>query len=280
MDAYKFAQHLDHHPITQPLLAWQYLSVAALSYRFLRRNSDDMTTHLESDKRGLIYPDARKQIWMTWYWLCITSVVSFLPLHSFETSKILPSYHSRKRLNVTDVCSKRLRMPCSPDTRSVVPSSDTNCTSCMFGLLKLAAMGKQVMEDTLAVIDNTRGIGVNNPLANLVLTPCFHLQIINFNIAKVIKETNSPIIVRFLYVYLLQYIFPPSTTLFYHVKMTSHPIALHFSIHSCCFAFPNEQSSFQTLAYACQQCQVLVVTSHSLFTKHDRRPHPSPNASH
>lgn len=50
MDAYKFAQHLDHDPITQPLLAWLYLSVAASSYRFLRPNSDDMTTHLESDK--------------------------------------------------------------------------------------------------------------------------------------------------------------------------------------------------------------------------------------
>lgn len=50
MDAYKFAQSLEHDPRTEPLLAWLYLSVATSSYRFLRPNSNDMTSHLETDK--------------------------------------------------------------------------------------------------------------------------------------------------------------------------------------------------------------------------------------
>ena len=50
MDAYKFAQRLEHDPTTQPLLAWLYLSVATSSYRFLRPNSDGMSSHLETDK--------------------------------------------------------------------------------------------------------------------------------------------------------------------------------------------------------------------------------------
>ena len=57
------------------------------------------------------------------------------------------------------------------------PSNATNYVPYMLGLLKLAAMGKQIMEDTLAVIDKVeQDVYVDNPLAKPTLPPCFQPQ--------------------------------------------------------------------------------------------------------